>query len=139
MTEIRKADAKALLLVLALGSVGGLLIAGLESGLATLREALLSESGELRQRLRIGLILVEAVLFLPLGGFAIYLWKLGAKVSKAGEYPPPDFLVVRDTPVVRGKAAMWRARALMAAAWGMLAAIGLFSWLFWRVFNAFGM
>jgi hypothetical protein len=143
MTGMRKADPKArrqaLLFVLAGGIVGGVFIIGVDNLLDPLREALLSEPNELKRRLRIGFILMAAVSTLPLGGFAMYLWRLGAKVYLAGEYPPPDCRLIRDTPVVRGKAAILRARALKTAALALLAATGLLCLLFWRLFEAFGM
>jgi hypothetical protein len=142
MTDMRKADARAqrqaLLLVLAVGAIGSLLIVGFENWLERLPQALLTEPGELKRRLRIGLILLAAVSLLPLGGLAIYLWRLGGKVYKAGEYPPPNCRLFRDAPVVRGKTAIFRARALKAAACVLLAATGLSGWLFLRIFNAFG-
>jgi hypothetical protein len=137
MTGMRKADPKArrqaLLFVLAGGIVGGVLIIGVDNLLDPLQEALLSEPNELKRRLRIGFMLMAAVSTLPLGGFAMYLWRLGAKVSLAGEYPPPDCRLIRDTPLVRGKAAILRARALKTAALALLAAIGLLCLLFWRL------
>ncbi|MGJ0514962.1 MAG: hypothetical protein ACR65O_04325 [Methylomicrobium sp.] len=143
MIEMRKADPKArrqaLRLVLAGGIVGGVSIIGVANLLDPLQEALLSEPNELKRRLRIGFILMAAVSALPLGGFAMYLWRLGARVCLAGEYPPPGCRLIRDTPLLRGNAGLLRARALKTAALALLAAIGLLCLLFWRLFEAFGM
>lgn len=143
MIEIRKADPKArrqvLLLVLIGGVIGCLLIIGIDNFLDPLREELSAESKELKRWFRIGLILMAAVSTLPLGGFAMYIWRLGAKVYDAGEYPPPGCRLIHDTPLIRGKAAILRARALKTAALALLAAFGLLCLQFWRLFEAFGM
>lgn len=129
---------QALLWVLFGGCLGGVVFLGVEGFLESLRQAAVSESGELEERLRIGLILLAAIVFLPMGGGTIYLWKLGSRTYAAGEYPPPGCRLIRDTPVVGGKAAMLRACALKTAALALLAAGGLLVLQFWRLFNAFG-
>jgi hypothetical protein len=138
LTDIRKADPvarrQAMLLVLLGGIVGGLLIAGFEHYHQPLRDWLLSGQGSLKLRLTTVLIMMAAVIAMPLGWFALFLWSLRGKVLKAGEYPPPGCQVIHDTPVVRGKAAVSVARALQVVALVLMAAIVLFCFLFWRLF-----
>jgi hypothetical protein len=43
---------------------------------------------------------------------AIYLWRIAARVLAAQQFPPPGMRVVRDTPVLRGAAALRRGRII---------------------------
>jgi hypothetical protein len=65
----------------------------------------------------------------------VFLWRTGARVRRAVQFPPPAMRVLRDTTVLRGDAAHRRARiiqgtgaalavcsmALLIAAWRFLA------------------
>ena len=137
MTEIRKADPaarrQAVQLLVVGAFVGAVLIVGFERYRAPLLDWLLSEPDELAARVMVVFLLAAALLSAPLVGFAVYLWSLGAKVLHAGEFPPPGYGVIRDTPVIDGQAAMSRGRGLkvLALCLGLAAAL---SWLlFWRL------
>jgi hypothetical protein len=142
-TDIRRADPKArrqaLLFVLLGAIVGAVLITGFELYRQPFREWLLAGQGGPGARMEGLLILTAALVAVPLGWFAAYLWKLGARVEAAAEYSPPGCQLLRDTPALCGNAAIARARALKSAALALLVAIGLLGLLFWRLFKAFGM
>jgi len=84
------------------------------------------------------LLLAAVVLSAPLVAFAAHLWRLGARVRRAREFPPPGYRVVRDTAVVSGQAAMSRGRALGALALGLGAASVLVWLLLWRLARLLG-
>lgn len=128
-----------MLFVLLGAIVGAMLITGFDLYRQPFREWLLSGQGDLGPRMEGLLILTAALVVVPLGWLAAYLWKLGARVEAAAEYPPPGCRLIRDTPALCGKAAIARARALKSAALALLAAMGLLGWLFWRVIKAFKM
>jgi hypothetical protein len=138
MTEVRKADPaarrRALTLVIVGAAIGAVLIIGFERYRVPLRDWLLSESGNPRLRLKLVFFLVATGASVPLLGFAAFLWSLGGKVSRAQEFPPPGYRVIRDTPVIRGSAAVFRARGLKGLALGLGIASALLWGLLWRLF-----
>jgi hypothetical protein len=84
------------------------------------------------------LLLLAALLLAPLIVFAAYVWSLGERIFRAGEYPPPGLRVIRDTPVITGKRAISRGRLLKALALGCgIASVGL-GLLLWRLASLFG-
>jgi hypothetical protein len=142
MTEVRRADPAArrpAVLLVVLGTVvGALLILGFERYRTQLRDWLVSEPGELARRVKLVFSLTAALLSAPLVAFAAYLWSLGAKVVRAGVFPPPGYRVIRDTPVITGPAAESRGRALKALALylGVASAVlWLLLWWLGRVFS----
>jgi len=104
------------MLVVLNATVGVVLILGFEHYRAPLHDWLLSEPEELGYRVKLVLFFAAATLCAPLVAFAAYLWSLGAKVLRAGEFPPPGYRVTRDTPVIAGPAAALRGRGLRALA-----------------------
>lgn len=56
-----------------------------------------------------GLALASVV---PMLFLSAYLWRLGARIVHSGVFPPPGMRVVRDTPVLLGRAAVRRGRLL---------------------------
>jgi len=137
MNEIQKADPdarrRAILVVIFAAALGGLLISGFEHFREPFREWLVSDPAETARRARLALSVSILVLSVPAIVFAIFLWLFGAKVLRAQQFPPPGFRVVRDTPVVRGAAAVTRGHAIqiLAACLGVGAGVlCLFIWWF---------
>jgi hypothetical protein len=142
MTEVRKADPaarrQAVVLVVFGALVGALLILGFERYRTPLHDWLLSDPRELGHRVKLVFLLAAALLSAPLAAFAAYLWSLGAKVIRAGEFPPPGYRVIRDTPVIAGRGAVLRGRSLKALALSLgVASVLLWMLLWWlaRVFS----
>jgi hypothetical protein len=137
MTETLRADPaarrKALLLLVSGAFIGMILIAGFERYRAPLIDWLLSEPAELAKRVKWIMMMTAAVMSAPLVGFAVYLWSLGTKVLRAGEFPPPGHRVIRDTPVIHGDGAVLRGRRFQILAAGLLVASAFLWLLFWRL------
>lgn len=133
--EVQKADPKArrlALVFLAIGAgVGTLLILTVEQHQGTIREQLLAEPTRAPDRIRSAFLISAVLLSTSLVIFAAYFWNLGAKVRRAQGFPPPDVRLIRDTPVVYGEEAAFRARVLQALAMGLLILTGLLLAAFW--------
>jgi MFS family permease len=72
-------------------------------------------------------VLLALLLALP----AVYCWVLALRVDAAGEFPPPDMKLVRETRVLRGDKARGRAWLLKALAikFSLLAVVcGILVW-----------
>ncbi len=141
MTEVRRADPaarrQAVLLIILGALVGTLLIVGFERYRTPLRDWLLSEPGEMAHRVKLVFLLSAAVLSAPLVAFAVYLWSFGAKVLRARQFPPPGFRVIRDTPVIDGRAAVLRGRGFKVLALCLGVACVLLWLLLWRLASLF--
>jgi hypothetical protein len=121
MTEIRKADPvarrRALLLVIVGALVGTLLLVAFERYYSdTLREWIASEPGELAHRVKLVFRVMATAMSVPLMALAVYLWVFGAKVLRTGQFPPPGYRVIRDTPVREGRSAAVRGRGFKTLA-----------------------
>ena len=137
MNEVQKADPdarrRAVLVLIFAAAIGGLLISAFEHFREPLREWLVSDPAETPRRARLALSVSILVLSTPAIAFAIYLWLLGRKVLRAERFPPPGLRVIRDTPVIRGAAAVTRGNAIQVFAVCLGVAAGvlcLFIWWF---------
>jgi hypothetical protein len=137
MNEVQKADPearrKALLVVILAAAIGGLLISAFEHFREPFREWLLSDPSETARRGKLTVYVSAFILSGPLIGFALYLWLLGARVLRAQQFPPAGYRVIRDTPIVRGPAAVTRGQVIqvLALVLGVGAALlWLFFWWF---------
>jgi hypothetical protein len=137
MNEVQKADPdarrRAALVLIFAAAIGGLLISAFEHFREPLREWLVSDPAETPRRARLALSVSILVLSTPAIAFAIYLWLLGRKVLRAERFPPPGLRVIRDTPVIRGAAAVTRGHAVQIFAVCLGVAVGvlcLFIWWF---------
>jgi hypothetical protein len=137
VTEVRRADPaarrQAVLFIIFGALVGTVLIVGFERYRTPLRDWLFSEPEELAHRVKLVFLLSAVVLSAPLVGFAVYLWSLGAKVLCARQFPPPGYRVIRDTPVIGGKAAVSRGRGFKVLALCLGVASALLWLLLWRL------
>jgi hypothetical protein len=74
----------------------------------------------------LGAILLVGALTVPLVAPAFHFVRLGTRIVQAKRFPPEDQKVIRDTPIVRGCAAVRRGRLLQALGGGLLVlAVGL--------------
>jgi hypothetical protein len=135
MNDIQRASVGARWLAVAIvvvgAAVGSLLLLGFWRYRGHVREWILSEPALTTHRIWILLLLVGFSASAPLFGFAAYLWWLGGKVVRAQQFPPPGYPVLRDTPVLRGPAALSRARGLKILA----VVLGVASILLWLLFQ----
>jgi len=126
------------LVIVVAAAVGILLIAAFERYRIPLREWITAEPGEAAQRMQLIFLVIAALLLVPLLGFAAYLWSLGASVIRAREFPPPGHLVIRNTRVITGEAAIGRARQLKILALVCGIACAILAFLLWRLASLFG-
>jgi hypothetical protein len=142
MTEIRKADPGArrqAWLLVTLGTLAGaLLIVGWERYRLPFRDWLTSEPGKSAQRVKLVFLLIATALSAPLAAFAAQLWRLGARILRLRQFPPPGYRVIRDTPVISGPAAIARGRAFKALALCLGVAAVLIWLLLWRLAGLLG-
>jgi len=135
MNEIQKADPDArrqAILVIVLGAaLGGLLISGFEHFREPYSEWLASEPAETARRAKLAITISVFVLSAPAIVAAIYFWLLGAKVLRAQQFPPPGFRVIRDTPIVRGPAAVTRGHVIQVLAVCLGVSAGVLCLFFW--------
>ena len=136
MTEFRKADPAsrklAVVLLLTGTGIGALLIGGFDRYHGELLDWILV-GPESAQKIKLALLSVAALQLAPLLALALYLWSLGERVRRSREFPPPGLRVLRDTPIVSGEKAIYRARLLRSLALTCgIAAVAL-CFLFWRV------
>lgn len=137
MNDVQKADSearrKALWVLIFAAALGGLLISGFEHFREPFQAWLVSDPAQTARRARLALSVSILILSVPTVAFAIHLWLLGRKVLLAQQFPPPGYRVIRDTPIVRGAAAVTRGHAIQifAVCLGMGAGIlCLFIWWF---------
>ena len=137
MSALQKADPaarrKALLIVVVGTVVGPLLILGFERYRTPFLNWLLSEPEKLEYRM--GLFCFFAAVFgsAPLFAFSVYLWSLGGRVMHAQRFPLPWHRVVRDTPIIYGKAAIVRGRIYKIMAISLGAVGVMLSYAFWKL------
>ncbi|MGH7571407.1 MAG: hypothetical protein ACREMK_06140 [Gemmatimonadota bacterium] len=90
--------------------VGIALLVGFEHYRTSLREWFLAVPERSAYRVKLVFVFLAAVSSALLVALAFYLWSLGGKVLRAGQFPPPGYRVIRDTPIRGGQAAVLRGR-----------------------------
>ena len=139
MSDIIRADPtyirRAVLIVIAFGALGAVLILTFEHFRADFLSWITSDPGQRSRRLGFITLLLGAAMPVPLLGFAFYVWNLGTKVVREQQFPPSGMTVIRDTVIMRGSSAVWRGRAgqILAVSFGILSIV--FPLLLWRIFT----
>jgi hypothetical protein len=125
MREIQAADPatrrRALIMAGVIALAGWAAFFALQEWLARLPG---TDPGHMRQSLEQALVWGSWAAMLPVAVLAVWLWRYGARVGRAGRFPAPGAKVVRDTPVLLGDEARLRGTALkvLAAFLGLLSA-----------------
>ena len=97
--------------------------------LDSLRAWLLEDSAT---RVPLTLTALGLLFLLPLVGLSIYLWRMAARVSESGEFPPKGYKVLRPGPTTTGDAALRHVRAIrLFAIFFVIAALALV-FMLWR-------
>jgi hypothetical protein len=137
VNEVQRADPaarrRAILVVVFGAAAGALLILGFEELRGPLYDWVRSEPAETARRARLVLLLSAALLAVPAIVAAVYLWRLGTRVLRAQQFPPPGFRVIRDTPVFEGDAAATRGYAIQVLALCLGLGATLLCLFFWWV------
>jgi hypothetical protein len=97
-----------------------------------------SDPAAVKVQARLLLIALAIIVGGSLAAFAIYLWRLGARIKHARRFPPPGERTVRDTPVLEGDAAVTRGR--LAQGFGAMLTIAAVAVLvmLWRLARLLG-
>jgi hypothetical protein len=136
-SEVRKADPaarrNAVVLILIGALIGSSLLVAFERYRGAVQEWLVAEPAQISQRLHWTLAFGGVALVLPLLVVAIYLWLVGTRTIRAGQFPPPDAGVVRDTPLEQGGTAALRGRGLQILAVCLAVAAVLLCVMLWRM------
>ena len=125
---------KAISIVIAAALIGSLIIFFFEKQSDPLLNWFFSDSSQLVPRLKLFCTIVAIFGALLLIAFAVNLWFLGDRVIGARRFPLEGQKVVRDTPILEGRAAMARGRVykILAGFFGLTAFALCF--VFWWVF-----
>ena len=135
--EIHRADPgarRSAILVLLACTLGG---AALLSALPAIERWLTTGASNPKQDLAIALVLIALLVSLPLLVFAVRVWLRGARVRRQLCFPLDGDRVIQDTPVLRGRSALVRARILQGLAIALAASAFYFSVAMWRFANLF--
>lgn len=124
---------KALVALGAALAVGTALIGGRSWYSEPLATWLLEDPALTPSRGRLLLLGTGALVIVPFGLFALYLWRLGARVIRDREFPPAGTVLLRDTEIVVGDAAVAHGRGLRAIAIVVVAAMLGLAVVLWRV------
>jgi len=135
--EIHRADPgarRSAILVLLASTLGG---AALLAALPAIERWLASGPSGMKQDLAIALVSIALLVCLPLFVFAVGVWVRGAKVRRQLCFPLDGDRAIRDTPVLRGRAALVRARILQGLAIALAASAFFLVAAMWRFANLF--
>ena len=137
MADVQKADPgarrQAVWLLVAGTVVGALLIVAFARYQTPLVKWIRVDPREAAHRLTLTLVAGVVVLSAPAVLFAAYLWRLGGRVLRTQQFPPPGYRAIRDIPIVTGRAAMLRGQLFRILA-ACLGVASLFLWLtLWRL------
>lgn len=69
--------------------------------------------------------------------FAAFLWHSGTRVRRVAQWPLPGARVIRDTPVLRGDAAVARGRVMQGAGAALFLCAVCIAVVAWRLYHAF--
>lgn len=120
MVEIQRADPitrrRAVSLVVLGVLIGATIVFAFERYRPVIERCLRSDPDQLTQRLATVTTLSVLVTAVPLFAFAVHLWIRGKRVRRDQRFPLQSERLVRDTPVIRGKAAARRGVVLQCLA-----------------------
>lgn len=137
MSDIRRADPaarrRAMQTIIVGALIGTLVLVAIERCRIPLGEWLLADPGTAPQRVKWVLLSLAALVSAPLLAVAVHFWRLGMKVIRAREFPPPGYHVIRDTPIITGTAAASRGRIIQLLGLGCGIGAMVLSLLLWRL------
>lgn len=135
MSEIQQADPKArrraVYAFVCCAVIGVGVILAFLNGRPTLEAWVIQDAAKRAFRLRLVLGALGVLIAVPLAGLAVYLWRFGSLVMHAKRFPPPGVAVIRDTPILRDRAAQRRGLLLRMLAAFLAVAVGVVLVLLW--------
>lgn len=121
---------RALLAMVVVAIAGAFAYLGLEQWLNQLE---VSDPDHARATLASALLWTSCAMALTVAAFGVYILMLGSRVRNAERFPPPGARVVRDTPVVTGRAARTRGLLMQLIACVMLGCALVLVAMAWRL------
>ena len=118
MPDLQRADPRArrhAVVAVTAGTIIGVLAIGTFTRYRSALERWLVEPADPVPRLRLLVFVLAAFVTIPSVGFAIYLWRLGARIVHTERFPLPGATVIRDTPITTGDKARRQGRLVQAA------------------------
>jgi hypothetical protein len=134
MNEIQRGDPRTrrlAVLIFACGTAMGVTLLGLASHFEPAFGRWVEE--DLNWRVRLVTAVLVGITSGPALVAAVYLWRLGERIRRAERYPPPNFAIMHDTPILAGAAARRRARLVQAFATFLCAVALLLGASVWRL------
>jgi len=139
-TQVERADPRAqrrAVALVALGAAGGLLVFWVvQSRLPALKAWVAEDPVQVQPRLKLIASGLAAAIAVPALFFAAYFWRLGGRVIRSNQFPPPGMRVIRDTVVWHGEGARRRGRILQGMALILSFIAGGFVTIIWRLVAA---
>ncbi len=135
--QVERADPRArrrAVALVALGAAGGLLVFWVvQSRLPALKAWVAEDPVQVQPRLRLIASGLAAAIAVPTLFFAAHFWRLGGRVIRSNQFPPPGMRVIRDTVVWHGESARRRGRILQGMALILSFIVGGFVTIIWRL------
>jgi len=114
-------------------ATGAVVLAGFGFLWPEIERWITSDAAQVAARARTVMLGAALLLLTPLGGIAIWLWRLGTRTLVEDRFPPPGVAAASGTLVLTGDAARRRARFAQALAILAVAAAAALALLFWRL------
>jgi len=116
--------------------VGGAAIVAFERHRPLLEQWLRGDPARGPERFATVTVVLLVVTTVPLFVLAAHLWGRGARVRRSQRFPLTDEQLIRDTPVVHGRAAAVRGHVLQGFAIGLVVIASVLAMALWRLATA---
>lgn len=134
--EIQRADRRlrflAALMLMAAVAVGAVALLLLQGWLAELKQLAFVDA---QPRLLAAFAWISGSACIMLLALGIHVWRVGARVRAAAQFPPPGARVLRDTVVLRGVAAIRRGRFIQGAGVVLMLCVPALLAASWRLYS----
>jgi hypothetical protein len=142
MAAVQKADLaarrKTLVIIFLAVIAGAFLVFGFQRYRSVLIDWLLSDQEQLAHRIWLFCLIMAVAMSVPLFAYSAYLWSYGCRVLRAQRFPLLSDRVVRDTPILEGKAAQYRGRAIKFLAVSLAVFGAILVVALWRISSTIG-
>jgi hypothetical protein len=125
-----------MMLVLIGALVGGAAIVAFERHRPLLEQWLRADPARMPERFATVIVVLLVVTTVSLFVLAAHLWRRGTSVRRSQRFPLADERLIRDTPVVRSRAAAVRGHVLHGFAIGLAVIAGVLAMALWRLATA---
>ena len=137
MPKIQKADPllrKKVFIAIGICAIIGVILLQIEKSLTfAVAEWIVANQNQTGLRVKIVFLAITTLFVIPLLAFSVYFRNLGKKIIYYRQFPPPKVKVVKDTPVLRGKAACKRGRLLKLFSIFLVGLVFVLISIFWKL------